>query len=123
MAENKSPTRGIVLTALGALVSVVPPALAVMSYFPIWAARSGEAALSGFTLLLLLIAALPLSRLIKRMIKSPSVPFVWFILFLIFFALSHIANEMVVISLIGFISNLVGAILFRLAKRGVADGK
>ena len=42
---------------------------------------------------------------------------VWLVLFVLFFMLSKIANEMTVISFVGFVSNVTGAILFYIAKR------
>jgi Co/Zn/Cd efflux system component len=41
----------------------------------------------------------------------------WFISFLLFFSLSKIAEEMTVISFIGFTSNLIGAFFFKLGDR------
>ena len=38
------------------------------------------------------------------------------------FALSRIADQMTVISLVGFIGNLIGAIIFRIAKRYNQNG-
>jgi nicotinamide riboside transporter PnuC len=51
------------------------------------------------------------------MLTSYSSYFLWLILFLLFFALSKIADQMTVISLVGFIGNLLGAICFFIAKR------
>lgn len=109
--------KGYLLKALGLVLSVLPPTLATLSYFPIWIAEGGEFVASGLSLLLLLVSFLPLWNLIKRLLASPSVFTVWLIAFIAFFALSRIADEMTVISFIGFIGNLLGAICYRAAKR------
>lgn len=106
-----------VFLGLGVVISILPPVLAVFSFFPIWCAEGGEYVVSGFTALVLLLCALPLFRLIKKLLASPSVWVMWLIAFIVFFALSKIADEMVVISFVGFVSNVLGAILFRLAKK------
>ena len=109
--------RGIIrLFAL--LFCTVPPVMATLLYFPLWRERSGAAALSGFTLLLLLLSITPLLKLIKQVFRSPSVQLMWFFAFILFFLLSRIADEVTVIAFTGFIGNSVGAILFKLAKRG-----
>ena len=45
------------------------------------------------------------------------VMFTVFIVFVVFFLVSRIADEMVVISFVGFIGNLVGAMLLKLGER------
>ena len=111
--------RRLVFSFLGLLISVVPTMLAVLSYFPVWQERGGGAMLSGFTLCLFLISALPAIRLFKRIFESPSAPLLWFIAFLLFSALSRIAREMTVISFVGFTSNLIGAYFFTMARKVV----
>ncbi len=71
--------------------------------------------ISGFSLLLLVLAAAPLFNVIKRMLRTPSAPVLWFIIFIAFLMLSRIADEMTVISFVGLVSNLLGAVFFRLA--------
>ena len=66
--------------------------------------------------MLLVIAAVPLFNLIKRSLKSPSAPLMWFVVFITFLALSSIAEEMTVVAFVGFLSNLIGAIFFRFAE-------
>lgn len=107
--------KGIILRTLGIVVSVLPPAITALSYFPLWCAAGGEYVVSGFVALLLLLCVLPLFNIIKALLRSPSVWVMWLIAFIAFFSLSKIADEMVVISFIGFVSNVVGAILFKLA--------
>ncbi len=113
----KAKTKRAILFILGFAVSVIPAALAILSYFPIWIERGNGALFSGLTFLLLLIASVPLWKAIKRILSSPSAPILWFILFIAFYSLSKIADEMTVISFIGFVSNLIGALLFKLSRK------
>ena len=41
----------------------------------------------------------------------------WLIAFILFLSLSRIADEMTVISFVGLISNLIGSLIFKLARR------
>ena len=105
--------RKVILAALGILISILPVAICILTYFPLWRERGDGALLSGFAVFLLLISLLPLSRLLRRLLRSPSIHRLWFIAFVIFFIASRIADEMTVICFVGFVSNLIGAILFR----------
>lgn len=110
-------SRGVILRVLGLCFSIVPPALAILFYFPIWIERGGEYALSGFAALLMLAAFVPLLKLIRRVFSTVSGYTLWLAVFLVFFCVSRIADEMVVISFIGFIGNIIGAVLYRLGER------
>ena len=109
---------GASLLRLSALtLCVLPVSLAILSYFPIWLGKGASTALSGISLLLLFIAQVPLFRALKQYFASPSAPLIWFVLFVIFFMLSKIADDMTVIALVGFAGNLIGSVLFKLAAR------
>ena len=98
------------------LLSCAPPIAATLSYFPVFRKGGAVALISGFTLLLLLISISPIIKLLKRFFASPTMTGVWFIIFILFFALSKIAEEMVVISLVGYLGNLSASILWRIAE-------
>ena len=108
----------LLLTAAGLLFSTIPPLWATLAYFPIWNSKGGGAMLSGMTVMLILISFTPLFNLVKKHFKTPSAPILWFVIFVAFFVLARIADEMKVISFAGFIGNVIGAFFFRLAKRG-----
>ena len=101
---------------LGALFSAVPPAVATLSYFPLWVDRGAVATVSGLCAFLLVLCALPLVRLWRKKFTTPSLPLMWGILFLTVRALSPIIDEVCVISFVGLLSGLVSAIFFRLAR-------
>ncbi len=114
--------RRIILYLTGLLISVVPVGAATVLYFPVWQAEGTATVMSGVAFCALIIAALPLWKFIKRVIRTPSVPFLWLTVFLLFFALGRIADEMTVISFVGFITNALGALLMKLAETRKNEG-
>ena len=110
--------RRVILYALGILFSTLPPAVATLTYFPLWKSLGAEHVLSGMAVLLLAVCSVPIIRHLKARFRSPSAYVIWLLIFLTFFALSSIAHEMKVISLVGFVGNLIGAVLFKLSRGG-----
>ena len=106
----------LLLKLAGLALCIIPPALATLFYFPVWISRGGEFVVSGLALILLILACLPLWRAVSHKLRSPALYTLWLIAFIAFSSLSKIADEMTVISFVGFIGNLIGAALFRLAK-------
>ena len=117
----KGGLRYFLFSTAGIILSVLPPVAAILVYFPLWLGKGGKEVLSGLSLLLLLVAVIPLFRVIKKIFESPSAPVIWLTVFIIFFMLRSIANEITVISFIGFVGNAVGALMFKLAKGGESD--
>ena len=117
---NDNTLKRHALTLVGILVSVIPPALAILLYFPVWKSAGAVSVVSGFGMLLLTLASVPIFRIIKERFKSPSAHVMWLVLFVLFFALSKIADQMIVISFIGFVSNFSASFIFR-AARGERD--
>ena len=115
VTSNKQTVKSIFLRVIGLVLCVIPVTVSILCYFPAWRAEGGEVLLSGATLLLLCMAAVPLYKLISAKLRSPAAYTLWLIAFILFFLLSNIAQEMVVISFTGFIGNLLGAIAFKLA--------
>ena len=115
VTSNKQTVKSIFLRVIGLVLCIIPVTVSILCYFPAWRAEGGEVLLSGATLLLLCMAAVPLYKLIAEKLRSPAAYTLWLIAFILFFLLSNIAQEMVVISFTGFIGNLLGAIAFKLA--------
>jgi hypothetical protein len=69
------------------------------------------------------VALVPLYKHIKQTLKSPSAPLMWFFSFAVFMLLSRIADEMTVISFVGFVTNLIGSLFFKAAKKYEEDKK
>ena len=114
---RSNPLSYLTLKLLATALCVIPVGAAILFYFPLWVAEGGEGILPGITVLLLAAAALPLWRLIRRALASAASYTLWLIAFVLFLCLSRIADEMTVISFVGFVGNAAGAILFRLADR------
>ena len=105
----------LALQFLGIFLCTVPPIICTLSYFPLWV--DADRSLCGAVLILLLIAALPLYKLLKEKLKSPASYTVWLLLFILFFTLSKIAAEMTVISFAGFVGNVLGALCMAGARK------
>ena len=108
----------IILLILGFALCIVPPAVCALTYFPLWKTAGYASCLAGGAVLVLTVCFVPIYKLLTRVMKSYSSYVMWLILFLIFFTLSKIADQMTVISLVGFVSNLLGEVCFRIARRG-----
>ena len=117
MKEMNNPTKRLLFSALGLIISIIPVAVSIFSYFPIWVAREDASIISGLSLVLTVLALVPFYRHVREYLRSASAPLMWFIIFAVFFMLSKIAKEMTVISFVGFVSNLIGSLFFKLAKR------
>ena len=109
----------LALHIVGILLCVVPPAVCTLLYFPFWKNAGFTHCIAGGGALILVICLLPLYKLIIKATKSASSYLLWLIMFLLFVGLSKIGEQMTVISFVGFISNLLGAVCFKLGKRGV----
>ncbi len=106
--------KGNVICALALFIDVGAPLVATTLHFPIWVERSAEATLSGLFLFLALISIVPLIKVIGRALRSPAAWMIWTLLFCVFAGLRVIINEMVVISLVGMIANIIGAVLHKI---------
>ena len=105
------------IKAIAVVIDVGAPLIATLTQFPIWVERSAEATVSGLFVLFALLSAVPLVKYYKRILRDPSSPLMWGLIFAFLYAMMTIINEMVVISFVGFIANLIGGGLFFLAKR------
>lgn len=105
------------LHILGFLLCIVPPAVCTLNYFPLWREVGYESCIAGGTALILALCIIPIYKLIRKGLDSFSSYMVWLLLFLLFFGMSRIAEQMTVISFVGFIGNLLGAVCFRFARR------
>ena len=107
----------LTFTAAGIAISTLPVLVCALSYFPLWLKRGGAYVVSGFAVILCILALSPLVKFVKDALKSPASYVLWLSAFLLFLLLSRIADEMTVISFVGFVSNLIGAVFFRLSKK------
>ncbi len=116
-AKMKSKIKHALISLTALCFAILPPGIAVLEYFPLFKSRADGSVLSGFVIILLTICGVPLFKLLQRAVKSPTAIGIWFAVFIIFFFLSKIADEMCVISLAGFIGNLIAALIWKLDKK------
>lgn len=100
------------LTILGAMLCIAPPAVATLTYFPLWVATSSSATVSGLSLVLILVSIIPLIRILKKVFETPSAPIVWAIICVFCFAFKTIIEQVLVISFVGVLSSLAGMAIF-----------
>ena len=105
------------IKALALIFCTLPVTVCALSFFPLWIEKGGAHVLSGFAVLLSIFSLSPLLKYVKTALKSPASYTLWFIAFILFLLLSKIADEMTIISFVGFVGNLVGAMLFKLAEK------
>ena len=116
MRRNRTAL-SVFLYTVGLFFCIIPPLLAVLSYFPVWRERGAAAVISGFSLILIALCFIPFFKTVKRIFSSMAAYTVWLVIFIAFLILSKIADEMVVISFFGFTGNLLGALLFKLTDK------
>ena len=114
---NKGDFVSVCLHILGLALCILPPAVCTLLYFPMWQSAGGGRAFSGVCAFFVIISALPLYKALKALFRSPASYVTWILIFLFCFFFSRIAEEATVISFVGALSNIVGAVLFRIAKR------
>ena len=116
MMANKIVLRSI-WRVIGLAVCVLPPVIATLMYFPLWRCVGGDKILSGGAVLLIAIAHAPIIRWLRERLATAANYSMWLVLFIVFWLLSSIAAEMKVISMTGFLSNLLGAFILKVADR------
>lgn len=100
------------LTALGAMLCIVPPAVVTLMYFPLWVQTSSSATVSGLSLILILVSIIPLYRILKKFLETPSAPIIWAIPCVFCFVFRSIIDQVLVISFVGTLSSLAGMFVF-----------
>lgn len=110
--KNKVKYANIYLHILGYLLCIVPPLVCTLTYFPLWG-DAGDFKLNALCAVIIILAIFPIIKLVRRLLRSDATYVLWLILFICFYALSRIADEMTVISFVGFVSNSVGALLMK----------
>ena len=122
MKKLSNKNKGRILRALGFLFCIVPPVISTLEYFPLFKAQPGKG-VSVVSALLLLVAAIPLWKYIKRALRSPSAWMIWLALYLFSMAFAPIVYQMRVISLVSLCTSIVGASLFKVASKYLPKDK
>lgn len=95
---------------------VAAPLTATLTQFPVWVERSSEATVSGMFLLLALICVIPFLKQIREYFKSPDAWVIWCVLFVFFVVLQNIVQEMLIVTFVGLVSNLIGKGFYKLGE-------
>ena len=106
--------KGRLIIALALIFDILPPFIATIAQFPVWVETSAEATVSGLFIVLAFLSCIPLLKHIKAFIKSPSIPIVWLIIFIVLSALNNIIDQMIVVCFVGLISNTIGAVIYKI---------
>ena len=104
-------TKGNIIYYVGLAVSIVAPLIAAATQFPVWTENVEPTQIGGMFVFVAILCMIPLFNHFKIALKSPSSAMLWTIMFVVTWALSKIIKQIVIVSLVGMISNIVGAIL------------
>ena len=101
------------------ILCTIPPALATLYYFPIWYRESRfEIVIPGVAVMCFCLCSIPILRWVMKKIKSPAIWMVWTVAAVLLVAMEKILPQLTVICEIGAATNIVGAVLWKLAERG-----
>ena len=111
----KKQRNALLLKISGLCVCIIPPAIATIDLFPLFV-ESGEKQVSAIGALLLIVCAVPFWKQVKHFLSSPSAWKVWTVVLILSAVCRAVMDELFVISTIGLISGLVGAVIFAIEK-------
>jgi general stress protein CsbA len=97
---------------LGFVLCIVPPLLAALDRFPLLT-TAGKVSM-GFTFAAFL-CCIPLYKHFKRILASPSAWVMWLVIFALCALLKGFIDDFYIISLIGFVSSVLGAVCFKIS--------
>ena len=103
-----------VYKALGLGFSILPGAIAALTYFPVWV-QTREGCFSLIALCLLGLCALPARRVLRRAYRNPSPWLLWLTLLVGLTLAEGLIGELRCVAAVGLPFSLVGAVFFRLA--------
>lgn len=111
------------LTVIGAMLCIAPPAVTTLCYFPLWVEKSATTTVSGLSMILILVSIVPLFKLVKDHLKSPSAPILWACVCVFAMMFRTIIDQVVVIAFVGTISSIAGFFIFKARDRMVEKEK
>ena len=110
-------------------ICVLPPFFVTLKYTLTWMAQ-GEGvegifniALPGVAVVVGIFCAIPIYKYISKIIKSPSMWFIWTVMWVLSELLSRVIDEMRVIAFVGAVCNVIGFILWHAAYLGMGRTK
>lgn len=109
--------KGRIFKATGLTLDIVAPLIATVSQFPVWIEHSAGATVSGVVLLLAFFCCIPFLKHITAFLKSPSIPILWLVIFVLLTLLNNIIDQMIVVCFVGVISNSLGTFLYKIGEK------
>ena len=88
-------TKGKILHIVALTIDILTPLIVTLTQFPVWIEKSAEATVSGVVLLLAFVSCVPFLKQVKGFMKSPSVPIVWLVIFVMLTLLNNIINQVI----------------------------
>ena len=110
-------TKGNLLKCASLGLDVGAPLVATLTQFPAMVERSAGSTVSGLFVMLALLSGIPLLKQFGKMIKTPSMPFVWLIAFALLLCLRSIVDELIIVCAVGALSNSAGAVMYKCGER------
>ena len=110
----RKATVGNIIKGGAVVLDVAAPLTATLTQFPAWIERSADATVSGLFLILAFLSAVPFLKQIREYFKSPDAWVIWCVIFSIFVVLQNIVEEMLIVSFVGLIANLIGKGTYKL---------
>ncbi|MBO5788884.1 MAG: hypothetical protein J6R42_02945 [Clostridia bacterium] len=109
--------KAFIFTLIGYIFSILPPVLVAIEHFPLWIKAGEKSTCSALGVMVLLLCLIPLKRGISQALRSPAAWQMWLILFLVLYFTQYIAQGLMAVALVAFPFSVLGAIMFRLAKK------
>ena len=113
----KKSTKAAVLKTLAIGIDVGVPVFATFTQFPLWVEQSAEATMSGLCLVLIAISVIPFLKVLREYFKSPSSWVLFGVIFVVLLMLRSIIDQILIVSLAGFIANLIGAGIYSIGRK------
>lgn len=110
----KKRTKGKILKGTAVCLDVGAPLVATITQFPVWVERSAGSTMSGVFVVFALLSAIPLFKVVRSMLKSPSSVMLWGIGFGLLLCLRTIVDEMILICFVGLVANVIGTGIYKI---------
>ena len=110
-------TKGKLIKGGALTLDVGVPLAVTFSYFPLWVETSAETTVSGLAVIFVLVSILPMLRVLKNVIKTPSAPMIWAAIAVMLVGLSKIIDQAMVIAVSGAISNVAGSAIYKAGEK------
>lgn len=112
----RKATIGRIVKGEAVTLDVAAPLTATLTQFPVWVERSADATVSGMFVFLALLSVIPFLKQIREYFKSPDAWVVWCVIFVFFVVIQNIVQEMLIVSFVGLVANIVGKGVYKLGE-------